>query len=384
MKTPLAWLNLTHNKLRTFVAGAGVTFAVVLVFMQLGFLGSVRATASMIYDALDFDLVIRSRRYLNLADTQSFPRSRLYQAVSVPEVRRATALHVGLNQWRNPNDGTKRRILVLGVTPGDPVFRVKEIQQKTELLHASEFVLIDRCSRDDFGPADGRKFGDADIGTQSEIGRQKVRIVGHFELGSGFAADGAVLIADRGFRRIQGRRGVDRVSLGLVKLKDGVDVEAAAGRLRDALPKDVEVLTREGMIRFERDIWLNEMSIGVIFRLGVIVAMVVGTAIVYQVLSSDVTKHLAEYATLKAIGYGGDFLSSLVLQQAIVLAVMGFLPGLAISVVLYRVTAQVANIPIAMNAGRVVLVLGLSVAMCTMSGLGALRKVRSSDPADLF
>ncbi|MBU4399689.1 MAG: FtsX-like permease family protein, partial [Planctomycetes bacterium] len=121
-----------------------------------------------------------------------------------------------------------------------------------------------------------------------------------------------------------------------------------------------------------------------IFQLGVVVALVVGTAIVYQVLSSDVANHLPEYATLKAIGYGGGYLAGVVLQQAAMLAVLGFLPGLAISAVLYWLTRAMARVPIEMTVGRVFFVFGLSVLMCTISGLGALRKVRSADPADLF
>jgi len=384
MKTPLAWLNLVHSKLRTAAAVAGVTFAVVLIFMQLGFLGSVEQTASLIYDTLDFDLLIRSSRYLNMADTQTLPQSRLHQAASVPGVKTVNALHLGLNQWRNPHNGTKRRILALGIAPGENVFSVEEIRRKSALLAAPEFVLIDRQSRHEFGPCRGKKFSDADVGTETEVGNRRVRIVGHFSLGAGFAADGAMLLSDRGFRRIQPLPSETDVSLGLVKLQPGVGTRAAAAALRDALPGDVEILTRPEAIAFERDIWVNDMSIGIIFQLGVIVALVVGTAIVYQVLSSDVTNHMAEYATLKAMGYGGGYLGGVVLRQAVALALLGFLPGLALSEVLYRITSRVANIPIEMNLWRIVFVLVLSVAMCMISGLGALRKVGSSDPADLF
>ena len=383
MKTPLAWLNLAHSKMRTAAAVAGVTFAVMLLFMQLGFLGSVKATAVTIYDALDFDLVIRSRRYLRLADTRVFPRSRLYQAASQPGVLRVSPFQVGLNQWRNPADGSKRRIMTLG-KPQDPVFGIEEIQRKSALLTAPEFVLIDRRSRREFGPRDQKQFGDGDVGTETEIAGQRVRIVGHFALGAGFEADGAILVGDRGFRRIQPGRSPGDVSLGLVKLEPGVDAEAAAARLQEALPEDVTVLTRAEVIAFELHCWVDEMSVGVIFQLGVVVALAVGIAIVYQVLSSDVINHLAEYATLKAVGYSDAFLRKVILQQAIVLAVLGFLPGLVISQVLYRVTTRVANVEVAMNVPRVVFVLALAVAMCMVSGLGAMRKVRSADPADLF
>jgi putative ABC transport system permease protein len=264
------------------------------------------------------------------------------------------------------------------------VFAVEEIQQKLALLSAPEFVLVDRQSRHEFGPAEGKRFGDADIGGTAETGERRVRIKEHYSLGGGFAADGGVLLNERGFCRIYPGRSPEVVSLGLIRLKPGADPEAVARQIRQALPEDVEVLTRRRAVAKELNRWVNETSVGVIFRLGVAVALVVGTAIVYQVLSSDVANHLAEYATLKAMGYTPRFVAGVVLRQAVALAVLGFLPGLLLAEFLYRVTAQMANIPIGMTAGRIVAVLGLTVAMCTISGLGAVRKLRSAEPADLF
>jgi putative ABC transport system permease protein len=247
-----------------------------------------------------------------------------------------------------------------------------------------EFVLIDTKSRREFGPQDGQRFGDADVGADAELAQQQVRIVGHFTLGTGFVADGAVLTSVRGFQRIPLQQAPEQVSLGLVKLQPGADAEQVAAALRNYLPDDVEVLTRADALGGEVRHWVWETSIGLIFQLGVVVALVVGTAIVYQVLSSDVANHLPEYATLKAMGYGSGYLASVVLQQAVALAVMGFLPGLAIAAALYGLTRMTARIPIDMTVARVVFVLALAVMMCTISGLGALRKVRSADPADLF
>ncbi|MCG2682088.1 MAG: ABC transporter permease DevC [Planctomycetales bacterium] len=384
MRTPLAWLNLIHNKTRTALAAAGVAFAVVLIFMQLGFLGSAERSATLFYDALDFDLLVRSRHYLHLIASRTFPRDRLDQAESLPGVERASPVYLVSDFWRNPHDGSKRAMLIVGLNPNDPVFRREDIQRKLALLTVPEFVLIDDKSRREFGPQDRRRFGKADIGDESELSRQRVRIVECFSLGTGFVADGAVVACVRGFQRFRPRQAPGQVSLGLVKLLPGADAEAAAAALNNALPEDVEVLTRADVLDREVHHWVQNTSIGLIFQLGVVVALVVGTAIVYQVLSSDVANHLPEYATLKAIGYGGGYLAGVVLQQAAMLAVLGFLPGLAISAVLYWLTRAMARVPIEMTVGRVFFVFGLSVLMCTISGLGALRKVRSADPADLF
>lgn len=384
MRTPLAWHNLMHAKIRTAAAVAGVTFAVVLVFMQLGFLGAVYATAAMVYDALDFDLVIRSAKYRCMSDPRSLPRARLHQAASLPDVARVTPFHIGLKMWQNPVTGRKRIILAMGVKPGATPFVDAELQQKSACLTAPEMVLIDRQCRPEFGPHNGRRYGDGDLGGTAEVTAQKIRIAGHYALGAGFEADGSLVANEMGICRIEPGRDPDDVSLGLVKLTPGADLQAAARRLAQLLPDDVRVVTREQALAYESDIWIRQRSAGVIFQMGVAVALVVGTAIVYQILSSDVTKHLREYATLRAMGYTGRFLGWIVLQEALLLSLFGFVPGLLLALVIYRITSYITWIPVDMTVSRMLFVLALSVAMCSLSGLGALRKVRSAQPADLF
>ena len=383
MKTPLAWLNLVHNKVRTIVAVAGVAFAVVLIFMQLGFLGAVETTATMVYDAVEFDIALRSPEYLHISDPRSFPLRHVQRAESLSAVKQATPFYIESSLWRNPLNGRNRGILAIGVRPDDTVFKSREIERKKRLLVAPELLLIDRKSRKEFGPQNGRRFSQDDVGAVTEVAGKQVRIAGHFELGAGLANDGTILLSDVGFARIAPTRTLDDVSLGLVVLKNPARADEVAAELREMLP-GVEVKTHDEMIALELDRWVNQTSIGLIFKLGVIVSMFVGTAIVYQVLSSDVANHMAEYATLKAMGYSDMYLAGVVLVQAIVLAGVGFIPGMVISELLYRGTSLLANIPIGMDPLRAVFVLLLSVGMCIISGLGALRKVRSLDPADLF
>ncbi len=393
MRTQLPWHNLAHNKVRTTVAVAGVAFAAVLIFMQLGFRGAVETTVTQIYDALDFDLLIRSRGYLHLSHTKTFPLIRLYQAASVPGVRTVSPLYLELNTWRSPIPPYgKRGILTAGIQPENCAFSLPEIRRKSHLLTDREFVLIDRKSRRDFGPRNGRRFSDADIEQEAEVANHRVRIKGHFELGTGLAADGAILLNVEGFCRLLPGRTSDQVSLGLVKMDVGADPELVAARLEETLNTivagepvtDVDVLTRSEVIRYELQRWIKETAIGVIFQTGVVVALLVGAAIVCQVLSSDVANYLPEYATLKAMGYDNRYLRGVVLKQALMLAWFGFVPGLIFSEVLYRWTSYWSNIPIMMNGERIAWVLALTVAMCTVSGLAASRRLSSVDPAELF
>jgi putative ABC transport system permease protein len=405
MKTPLAWKNLVYNKVRTAVALAGVGFAVILIFMQMGFLGAVRKTATQIYDALDFDLMLRSPAYLHLTEPRTFPRERVFQAESMPEVERARLFYLGLCEWQAPQahdvspsdwNGQWRGIIVMGVDPLDPPFVRKDLRQASALLTDARFLLIDSKSKKDFGPANGEQFGDRDVGVETALSNRRVRIVGVVELGTGLAANGACITSIDGFERAVFWQPIDQVNFGLLKLKDGVDPVEAKTHIEQSLgapdatgaisstPADCEVLTRAEVVEREEYRWVVQTPLGKIFKFGVWVAVFVGMAIVYQVLSTDISNMMSEYATLKAMGYMNRYLTGVVLQQSALLALVGYVPSLAISWVLYLIIGARSGLPMIMTLPIAALVLVLALVMCMGSGLLALRKLYAADPADLF
>lgn len=385
MKTPLAWHNLLHNKVKTSVAVAGVVFAIVLMFMQLGFLEAVRTSATLIYEVLDFDVCIRSKDYLHLTDARTFPRSRLIQAAGAEGIRRGVPLTIAINPWRNRTNGENRTMLCFGVVPEDPVFRTAETQSRVrQLLNRPDVLLIDTRTRPEYGPRNGRQFGPQDHGTDVEISGNRMTIVGHYTLGAGLSASGTAIMNEQAIRRVSPLLAEGHISLGLLKVNVGQTPERVARRLQQQLRDDVDVKSRKEVLQGELRHWVAETNYGLIFQTGVVLAFVVGTAIVYQVLVSEVASLLPEYATLKAIGYGNRYLASVVLQQAIVLAVVGYAFGIAISQLLYLITSAGAKIPMGMTWVNAGLVFVLSLVMCICSGLGAVRKAFKADPADLF
>ena len=138
------------------------------------------------------------------------------------------------------------------------------------------------------------------------------------------------------------------------------------------------------MIQREKDYWIWKKSIGLIFLFGVGVAVIVGLVVVYQILSSDILDHFREYATLKAMGYTNRYLASVVLKQAMMLALFGYLPAFVAAHLLYLMTRSMVNLPINMTTGRAVGVMVLSFLVCGAAALLSVRKVASSDPATLF
>jgi putative ABC transport system permease protein len=387
MRTPLAWLNLVHQKSRTVIAVAGVAFAILLMFMQLGFYGAAEGTASVVYDELLFDLVLLPRRYIDVARPGTFPRDRLYQAMEAEGVDSAIPLYASFAAWRNadakgPYARRISNIMILGMRPEDPVFRPdgKHIQDVIDQcrgdLEIPGWVLIDRRSHKEYGPHD--------VGLETEVGGHHVQIAGQFTLGTGFGANGLLIVGDATFFQVVPAFPRDQVGIGLIRLEEGADPGAVASRLNALLPPDVMVRTRAQIVSRERQHWVGNTSIGLIFFLGVVVAFLVGVVFVYQVIASDIRNRLHEYATLKAFGYKGRYLSAVVLQQALLVALLGYMAGLVVALALYELARGSTGIPIAMNLDRAFAVLGLGVGMCALSALLSLRKVQRADPADLF
>jgi putative ABC transport system permease protein len=387
MKTPLAWLNLIHQKKRTLVAIFGVGFAALLVFMQLGFYGAAEGTATIIYDQLAFDVILISPAYIDINRPGTFPAERVSQAMGAAGVADVSPVYVGVGGGRTPDAPPQyaykpQTIMVMGFRPEEPVFRHggKGIQDVIDRhrgdLQKPGGALIDSQSHAEFG-----KFG---AGQSVEVGPRRVNIAGEFTLGTGFGANGLILVSDTSFSQILTGFPPGRVNLGVVRLAAGARPGDVAARLNAALPGDVMALTEAELGDRERRHWVEQTSLGLIFRLGVGVALFVGIVFVYQVIASDISNRLHEYATLKAMGYGPVYLATVVLQQAGLIAALGYVPGLLGSLALYALARGTTGVPIAMTLTRAGLVFALTAGMCAVSGILALRKVQSADPAELF
>ncbi|QKD83277.1 FtsX-like permease family protein [Thermoleptolyngbya sichuanensis A183] len=380
MRTPLALLNLTAEKTRFVVAIAGVAFAVILVFMNLGFLGSLAETAAIIYSRINADIFLVSPQALEITSTKPFPIQRIYQAAGVPGVRRVMPLYVGYLQWRNVETRQSRAMFVYGINPNDSVFTMPEMQtpENQAALRRFDTVLIDTLSRPEYGPQT--------VGTVTEADGRRATIGGQFTLGGGFAADGTLIMSDQNFRRYFDPFPLNRINLGLIQVDEGADPLQVSDRLREILPKDVMVFTQQQIIERDRDYWIGATSTGFIFGMGVAVSCIVGTVIVYQILYTEISDHLKQYATLKAMGYSNRFLFTTVIQESVILAVLGYIPGFIISLMLYELTirATAGGLPVRMDLERAVLVLGLTVMMCALSGLVSVNKAITADPADVF
>jgi putative ABC transport system permease protein len=382
IRLPLAWLQLRREPVRLLVALAGVAFAVILVSMQLGLQSALFKSAVRLHNLLTADLVLISPSSQYLAAMKSFSRRRLYQAAGFPGVRSVEPVYAGMVPWKNPVTGKPRMIFVVGFDPVASAFNLPEVSANLDKIRLPDFVLFDRASRPEFGPVVA-EIGDGNA-VATEVGDHRISVAGLFDLGTSFGIDGTLLTSDFNFLRIFSQRSPGPIEIGLITLEPGADADTVRQSLAAGLPKDVEVLTKQQYMQREIHYWAEATPIGFVLGFGVIMGLVVGGVIVYQILFTDVATHLPEYATLKAMGYTNRFLFSVVFQEAILLAVLGYLPGAAAVVWLFQVTENATRLPVAMTGRLGLEVFGLTLAMCCTAGAVALRKVRSADPAEIF
>ena len=381
-RIPLSWLLLTRQPVRLLVALAGISFAGILMFMQLGFrdgLFDASVTAHRLFDA---DVVLISPRSASSVSMEAFPRRRLVQTLADPDVEGVTPVHWGLMLWRNPETRRNRSILALGFNPDDPFFVDPSLAEKTDALKQKGRILFDQLSRPEFGPiADWYRDGRV---VETEIAGNRVRVAGLVSLGTSFGADGNLLTSTETFLDLMPQKPPGAIEVGLVRLKPGVDPEQVVSRLSKRLPKDVSVLTKQGFIDFEQNYWKSSTSIGFIFTLGAAMGFVVGCVIVYQVLYTDVSDHLPEYATLMAMGYRLSHLLGVVVREGFYLAALGYVPAYLAGQGLYWFVRDATKLPVGMDLSRALTVLVMILVMCMLSSLLAMRRLIDADPAEIF
>jgi putative ABC transport system permease protein len=379
---PLGWLQLKHKPLRLLVALSGIAFAVLLIMMQLGFRSALFESAVRFHERFDYDIALFSPDSVFIVRPQSFSIRRLYQTIGFDAVDEVTPVYISTSVWKNPWDNNRRRINTIGFQPDQSLLRLDGFDQTSRLLRAQDVVLFDSGSRPEFGAvAEAFESGQSVV---TEINDRETEVVGLFEMGTSFGIDGTIITSEDNWLRLFPSLPRSEIHLGLIRLQPGHDADEVRDALADYLPDDVLVLTKQQFVAREKAYWNSATPIGYIFAFGAIMGFVVGAIIVYQILFADVSEHLNEYATLRAIGYKNRFVSGIVLQEAAILAVLGYLPGVAIVYWLYGKAAAATNLPLYITQERATTVFLMTLAMCAISGLMAVRKVRKLDPAEVF
>jgi putative ABC transport system permease protein len=330
----------------------------------------------LLYDNMRFDLLLVSNQYEYQAQPGAFPLSRLAAARDSPDVAEATPIYFGVAKWKGGEGGVWPDLFVIGFDPASGVFVPDSIDARRGVLGRGDTVLLDSTTRPMFGPLDA--------GRVVEIGDRDETIGGQYLLGTGFMGLGVALVSETNFARLFPRRGLSKANLGLIRLKPGVDPDRAAADLQKLTGADTQLFSRAQLAKRETSYWTTRTSVGLIFGSGLLISVVVGIMVVYQIVSTQVSRQLPQFATLKAIGYTDATLAGTVAAMSLMIAGAGFAPAVAAGVWLYREIRQKTLLPVTMSAGHVAAVLAAALVMAAVSALLALGGLRRADPADVF
>lgn len=389
MAIPVAWLQLVYQKVRFFATLAGIAFVVILLFMQIGFRDALFESAVKVHESLDSDLFLISPQYKALTSQQSFPRTRLYQTLGFEGVKSVSEVYLQFGKLRNPENGQKFSIFVFGIDPGKTTFKISEINEQLNVIKIPDRALFDQGSRLEFGSI-AKKFTqqdlvDIELAPFNEITTgNRLRIGGLFHIGPSFGVDGNLVVSQSTLLRIFSDRTPEEIDIGLVKLKPGSNPEQVKSTLIANLPTDVEILTLQDFIKLEQSYWDIRTPAGFAFRVMVFMGFIVGIGVVYQILYSNISSCLIEFATLKAIGHTNQYLFGIVFQQALLLAILGFIPGFFVSLGVYDATRKATQLPVALTMNQFTFVAVSVLLMCIISGTIAINKLKNADPADIF
>jgi len=377
----IAWRQLIKEKRRVAAAVAGITFAVLLMLVQLGFEQALFKSVRLLYEQFNAELFLVNPRYQNSQLTFNFSQRRLEQALAIDGVESVDPVYLQMLIWKNPVTQMKVQIFAIAIPPRTGILTIPEVDGHMAGLRVPDTVLYDGWSRNEFGPmANLLDRGPVKV----EIDSVTTTTEGVFHMGTSMATNGNIVMSDETFQHLMPASDLRLPNVGLIKLAPGTDVLAVQSRLRNLLPDDVNVLTREQLMDVETTYWATHTPIGFVFRMGLLMGLIVGSVVVYQILYNDVSQHLKEYATLKAMGYTDGFLFQVVLQEALILSIFGLIPGIILSQAVYSIAHWATLLPLRMDPIRVLIVAVLTAGMCIFSGMLATRRLRHADPAEIF
>jgi putative ABC transport system permease protein len=380
---PLAWRNLIADKRRLLRSTSGISFAVLLMLLQLGFRGAFLDSALAIIHKIDGDIFITSSTKFRFGRKDPFSYRHLYAARAVEGVQSARPIYGEwmVSAWKNPQTQKTYNVQVLAFDPDQPVFLFPEISSRIEELKHSDTAMFDQRSR--------RLLGAAQDGVDTELARRQIHVVGSFSLGPDFTTDGTVIMSDWNFRKffpaLQSAAGdLSDVEVGVIKVRPESSIETVQRTLTQNLPGNVSVRTKGQLIALEIAFQNGVSPVGPIFMLGTAIGFIVGLMISYQILFTELSDQLSQYATLKAIGYQNSYLVRVVLAQAAFYGIVGFLPAWILGIFIFRIIGDIALLPMHLSAGIALGTLALTVGMCVLSGVLAVRRVLDADPAEVF
>lgn len=378
----VAWRQLSHQRAKLLAAAAGVVVAVMLMLVQLGIRqGAMDSTVSFT-TRIRSELVVVSPRTESIFRSAQFPRRLLYRLPADPDVESVSEVYMSLAQWKNPWKKSELPINVYGIEPGRTPLDLPGYSEAQNELRLRDTVMFDRRSRSSYGKVieEVEKEGFC----VAEVNLRRIRVAGLLNVGISISTDGNLYCSPANFYRLFPQRNPGSIDLGLVKLKPGTDPVAVAKRLAPLLGAEARIMTSRQLFESEVKFVREQAPIDFIFGMGAVVGFFIGFVVVYQILYTEVTNHLPQLATMKAVGFTDGYLLQLVLCQSMILSFLGYVPGFILAIFIYQIAEDQIQMQFSMTFERALGVGLATVFMCCLSAMIAVRKAWAADPAEVF
>jgi putative ABC transport system permease protein len=371
---PLARRNLFHDKVRLTVTLTGIVFAVVLIIVQLGlFLGFTSTTSALIEHA-GADLWIASAGVPYLEQTQPFLERKLYQVRATPGVGEAEKILTDWARWKRP-DGATESPYIIGFNTDRPLAGPWNlVEGSLRDLDIPDAVIIDTLYQ--------KKLGIERTGQVVEINGQRARVVGFTQGIRSFTTSPYVFTSFRNAQRFLNRARHDQASFILVKVAPGADVDTVRRALSARLT-GVDVLTAPQFARMTTAYWMFTTGAGIAVLMAAVLGLVVGVVVVAQTIYATTVDHLREFGTLKAMGASNRYIYRVILEQALVSAVIGYALAMVASVFVLRGGAE-GGAAILVTWQLLAAMFAITLVMCISAAAVSINKVMKIDPALVF
>ncbi len=369
----LALRNLIHDKVRLTVTLTGVVFAVVLITVQIGLFIGFTKTISGIIDNSGADVWVASKGLKNFDIALPLHERKLYQVLAVPGVAKASKFIVQFANWKKPSGG-QESIEIIGFNLdsglGGP-WRV--VEGDPDSLHVADTIFVDELYKE--------RLGIEKLGDQVEINDHRARVAGFTSGIRSFTTSPYVFAS---FKNAQNYSTVreDQLIYILVKARPGHDLKQLKAGILDAV-SDVDVFTTEEFSKKTQDYWMLSTGAGVALFIAAGLGLVVGMVVVAQTLYATTMDHLPEFGTLKAMGAPNSYIYKILVQQAMISAVIGYVTGMAISSIIVAASRH-GDALIMLPWQLAVSMFFLTVAMCVSASWISIRKVTRIDPLMVF
>lgn len=371
----IAMANLLQHRLRLLAALSGAAVALFLLVLQISVLDAARAKVTLLYHDFNFDLAAVPDTYQFLLNFETIDRVVLDQGRATGDVSHAFGLNVDVVHWMQWPSKKLAYLFLVGLDDPGTFLRDPLIRNGMKLLTTPHSLLIDAYSEPDIGPLT--------TGTTAKIGDEQVSISGQFKLGLFFYGEGTGIVRNTDFPRLADRDS-RMVSIALFQLKPGVDPMKAKHDLEKIVPEHTLVFTHDELLQLEQDYFLNVRPVGIMIYISMLIACLVGTVIIVQVLSTEVANRMREYAVLKAMGSRPSFVYGIGVTQAVLLGLGGLLPalfagGLVLWYIQFRTHLETAIGPVLLGK-MLAITLGSAIAAAAV----VLHRVQRADPAALY